>query len=161
MSERRKTAAGLMAELQGDPAFRRRELEVDQQRLLHEQEYSRLLEPILAKLREHGLQGATLQEIVQKFAPLPDAAIEILLAGLSELTDTRGRETLVRALGAAKKPFDGRSLVACFEQADDEGLKWAILNTIALARPHSIDDWLATIANTPAGETLRKLSVEK
>jgi hypothetical protein len=158
MSERRKTAAELMAELQGDPAFRQRELEAEQERLRRERQNSLLLEPLSTKLREHGLQGASLEEIVQKSAPLPSKAIEVLLLGLSELGDARASEGVVRALGAAKEAFDGRLLVACFERTDDEGLKWAILNTIALTSPHSIDDWLEATHNTPRGETLRRLS---
>jgi hypothetical protein len=158
MSERRKTAAELMAELQGDPAFRQRELEAEQKRLRHERQISLLLEPLLTKLREHGLHGASLQEIVQKFAPLPAKAIEVLLLGLSELGDARASEGVVRALGAAKESFDGRLLIACFERTDDEALKWAILNSIAMTHPHSIDDWLAATHNTPLGETLRRLS---
>lgn len=161
MSQKRKTAAELMAELQGDPAFRRREVEANQKRHLREQEYSRLLEPLVTKLQELGLQGGSLHEIVQRFAPLPGDAIEVLLAGLVELNDARAKETVIRALGAARTPFDGRPLMVCFERTDDEGLKWAILNTVALARPHSIDDWLSSIAGTPAGETLRKLAADQ
>ena len=71
MSEKRKTAAELMAELQGDPGFRRREIEADQKRHLREKTYSRLLEPLLTKLQELGLQGASLHEIVQDLPPSP------------------------------------------------------------------------------------------
>jgi len=160
VSQRRKTAAELMAELQGDPAYRRREIEAEQKHLLREKEYSGMLEPLVTKLHELGLQGASLHEIVPRSAPLPGDAVEVLLAGLVELHDARATEAVIRALGAARTPFDGRPLTVCYELTDDEALKWAILNTGALARPHAIEDWLSSIEDTPAGETLRALAAE-
>ena len=94
-------------------------------------------------------------------APLPVDAIEILRSALPQLDDAGLKESVVRAMGTAKQPFDGRPLVTCFQQTNDEGLKFAILNTIALATPYSIDDGLARIRNTTQGETLRNRSIQE
>jgi hypothetical protein len=158
MSDRLKTAAELMAELQSNSGFRKREVEQTQKRALREEQYVTLWKPYLTILKSCGFDGESVQEIVEKFAPLPPLAIDVLLSAFSELTDARLKESAVRALAAAQQPFDGRKLVSCFERASDEGLRWAILNTIAVTRPHSIDDWLAAVQDTPTGETLRKLS---
>lgn len=160
MADKRQTAAELMAELQADPAFQAREAAAAQKRQAREQERTRLYAPLLSALDEIGIHGPSLQEVVQRFAPLPNRAVEILLAGLVDLDDPRAKETVIRALGAAKQPFDGRSLVDCYARTDDEGLKFAILNTIALARPHSIDEWLSAMEHTSAGETLRNLAID-
>jgi hypothetical protein len=161
MSNKPKTSAELMAELQSDPEFRAREAEADRKRIVREQEHQRLMRPLLLRLEQIGVSGTTLQEIVRRFAPLSPDAIQILLSALPEIDAPRPKESIVRALGAASEPFDGRPLIECYEQTRDEGVKWAVLNTIALARPHSIETWLATIRHTPAGDTLRKLSVSE
>lgn len=160
MKKKGKTAAQLMAELEADPVFQAREIAANQKRQARQQESGRLTEPILCALRRQGLQGASLPEIVERFAPLLDNAVDILLAGLVGLNHPRVEEMVVRALGAAKQPFNGNALVGTYERTDDEGLRFAILNTIALVRPHSIDDWLSSIAHTSAGETLRNLAIK-
>jgi hypothetical protein len=49
---------------------------------------------------------------------------------------------VVRQLAVAAEPFDGRPLVELFEGTTSwYFLRWAILNTIACAMPHSIDAW--------------------
>lgn len=68
--------------------------------------------------------------------------VEILLSWLSGCHEERIQEMLVRALAAAKSSFDGRHLVTCFESTSDEGVRFAVLNTIAVARPYSIDSWM-------------------
>ena len=148
-----------MSELAADPAFQRRENEKQQILLQREREYAQQLNPIMMQLWEHGLQGATLQDIVRNHAPLPMHVVDILLAGLVGLRDSRVQETVVRALGAAEHPYDGEPVVKCFDSTTDEGLRWAVLNTVAISKPHSIDDWLTTIAGTPDGATLRDLTV--
>ncbi len=157
MKQRRKTAAELMAELQADPTFRQWELEKERELQALEQQHARLIEPVLNRLREHSLRGNSIEEIVRNHAPLSADAIEVLLAALPKLNDDRAKESVVRALGAAGQSFDGRSLVDCFAQTQDERLKWAVVNTIALTNPHSIDDWLAKITDTSWEETLQTL----
>ena len=158
MRKPRKNAADLLAEIQGDANFRQREFEAEQKRLQREEEYARILKPLLRQLNELGYEGDSIQEIVRTGTPLVSDAVEILLSALPSISDARAKETVVRALGASNAPFSGRSLISCFEQTQDEGLKWAIVNTIAMVAPHSIDNWLISIHDTSWGETLRKLS---
>jgi hypothetical protein len=160
--KRPMTAAELMAKLQGDPAFRSRETARDRKRQERQDAYDRELAPFLAELNRRGFPGASLNEIVEKHSPFAPSAIEVLLSSLSEISHPRMLESVIRALGAAKEPFDGRQLAACFDAADDEALKWAIANTIALVRPHSIDDWMTHILKNPYwNETFRGLGLEK
>jgi hypothetical protein len=159
MSERREMTDELMRRLENDPVFQERRREKERKRLERQQEYNRLLEPVLGKLRGLGLSGESLQEIVRKFAPLSPDAAQVLLSALPEIEAERAQESIVRALGAAVlQRFDGRPLVECLKGTRDEALKWAVVNTIALTHPHSIDDWLAAIRGTPWEETLRQLA---
>ena len=158
MSKQPKTAAELIAELQSDASYCARRNQKDRHRLAREQQYSKLLAPLLQSLSSVGLTGNSLEEIVQKYTPLPVSAVPILLSAIPETGDLRVKESIVRALGAASQPFDGRPLTKCFDQASDESLRWAILNTISVARPHSIDTWLLGLRDTHWGKTLRELS---
>ena len=158
MRRRGKTAGEFMAELQKDPAFRERQRKAAEKLRLREREYERLFAPLLAKLSNEGANCATLHELVERCAPLSEGVVNILLLALPEFGDARAAESVARALGAAEKPFDGRPLTECFERTSDEGLKFAVLNTIALAHPHSIDRWLASVHGTWVEETLRRLS---
>lgn len=157
MSNELIMAGELMAKLEKDPEFQKRRALRDAKIRCLELEDARLLAPVLASLAEQGIVAETLEEIVQRYAPLPKQAVEIILAALPEMPDDRAQEGFVRALGAAREPFDGRPLKSCYERTYDEGLRWAIINTIALANPHSIDDWLVAMQGTYFDETLRKL----
>ena len=139
------TAAELMAKLKTDPEFQRRESEKERLRLERQQEFEKTLQPYLRSLNSHGFKGESLQEIVKKNSPLSQQAVDILLTSLGAISEPLPLESVVRALGASANPFDGRPLVRCFEATNDDALKWAIVNTIVLSRPHSIDDWLSDI----------------
>jgi hypothetical protein len=158
MSKGGKTAEQLMSELQSDPTFRKREEERDQRRLQRELEYARILAPILRKLADIGYKAASMEGLVDAFAPLPPPAVEILLSSLANVVDERLKESIVRALGAAEQPFDGTPLVECFDGTSDEGLKFAVLNTIAFVKPYSIDHWLDAARGTWIEDKLRQLS---
>lgn len=155
------TAAELMAKLQSDTTFRSREAERERKRQEQQDAYDRTFAPFLAELHRRGFEGASPHEIVQKYGPLPKSAVDVLLSSLTKLSEPRILESVVRALGASKESFDGRQLAACFDATSDEALKWAIANTIALVRPHSIDDWLAQILENPYWEeTFRGLGLK-
>lgn len=139
------TAGELLAKLENDPDYQRRMAEKERVRQERKARRDESLSPYLDKLHQLGMQSRTLEELVREYAPLPDDAIEVLLSALSALSDPRAQETVVRALGAAENPFDGRPLAECFDSTRDEGLKWAIANTIALTRPRFIDVWLAAL----------------
>lgn len=98
--------------------------------------------PVMDGLSEIGLAGQDLVQVVAEYSPLPEAAVDILLFWLPKVKEDRVAEGIARALCATKVTFDGRPLESRFKQTWDESLKWAIVNTVACRRPHSIDDWI-------------------
>lgn len=156
--ERPMTAAQLMAKLEADPGYRRRAAE--KELVLREQEEvdRQAFKPCLDELHGLGFAGESLQILVKIYSPLPESAVRVLLSVLGQFSDPRHVESVVRALGAAAQPFDGRPLARCFESTDDESLKWAIANTIALSHPHSITEWLSELRKIPYwSKTLQEL----
>jgi len=144
MTKKKKwiTAEDLMAELQCNPEYLARRARKD---LEMRQLASRLdveLLPILTEFKNAGFSADSLGAIVAKYSPLPDCAVSILLRFLPLCREERIQDAIVRALGAAEMPFNGQPLIECFESTTNEGLRFAILNTIALAQPHSITNWL-------------------
>ena len=156
-----KTAAELMAELQADPAFRRRQRERKQRLNALEQDVARSEAPVVAELHNAGFPVQSLDTLAAQYAPLPNEIVQILLHWVGQATDPKMAEWLIRPLAAAKEPFDGRPLVDCFQQTSDEHVRWIIANTIATGRPYGIDAWLATQMRDPYwNETFRKLGLE-
>lgn len=137
-----KSAEEFMAELENDPDYLRRRMERDVKfRHLHDK-YTELARPILDKLRAVGIEAESIEALVKTYAPLSTQIVSILLEQIESNQDARHCESIVRALGAAQSPFDGHRLSACYDSTNDESLRWAIANTIALARPHSIEQWI-------------------
>ena len=159
--ERPMTAAELMAKLQSDPEYQRRTAEKERRLREREKTDRHVFEPCLAELLRLGFVGESVEDIVEQYSPLPETAVSELLSFLPELKDPRQIESVIRALGASARPFDGRPLTRCFESTDDEALKWAIANTIALAHPHSIDNWLSELRKSQYWDkTLHELGFE-
>ena len=155
------TAAELMAKLQADSEYQRRAKEKERALQERQEVDGQTFAPCLEKLHRFRFAGESVEAIVKTYSPLPEAAVSVLLSFLPTLTDPRHIESVVRALGASAKPFDGQPLARCFESTDNEALKWAIANTIALARPHSIDDWLFELCKSPRWhKTLQELGLE-
>ena len=103
---------------------------------------------MLELLHVQGFDAESIEDLVKKFAPLKDVVVEILLDALRNCMEDRMCESYVRALAASEQPFDGKPLVACLQRTSDESLRWAVINTVALAKPHSIDDWLDGASKT-------------
>lgn len=158
-----KTAEALMAELEGDAEYVSRRAELDKKFHDLAQKYARLEAPIVQQLAAIGCRADSIQDAVSKYAPFSVTAVQVLLASLEISDDDRVRESLVRALAAASEPFDGGSLARCYEKTSDESLRWAIANTIALVRPHSIDEWLSRTCGKDGGfaRTLRDLANDR
>jgi hypothetical protein len=83
----------------------------------------------------------------------------VLLAWLPRVQDDRIKESLIRALGAAKEPYDGAPLVRCFLEDMSGTLRWPIANTIAESRPFGVADWLAEAVTNQSFGTARQLLV--
>jgi len=160
-NERTMTAAELMAKLRSDPNYQSREVEKERLRQERQRAIERSFEPYLRELHSLGLCGNSLDSIVKLNCPLPDTAVDVLMSAIGKLTEPRLLESVVRAMGASENPFDGRPLRRCFESTDDEALKWAIANTIALTHPHSIDGWLSELRESHYWDTiLRDLGLD-
>lgn len=157
MKRQRKTAAELMDELNRDQEYCARRASSVQRLQQAEERHAELWQPYLAELGRRGFPGETLPEIVLNHTPLPPTAIAVILDAVTALQDDRMKETAVRALGASDRPFDGTTLESTYNATSDEGLRWAILNTIALTNPSCIADWLRSMRGTVAGETLANL----
>jgi hypothetical protein len=144
--KRRQSAKEFMAELAADPEYVRMRAEKDEKSRQRKERLDGIARPILEKLRDAGFPAESIHDLVKTFAPLPEEAVDILIASLKSCLEEPIQESLARALGAAKTPFDGRPLAALFDSTSDESLRFAILNTIALARPNSIDEWIQKIS---------------
>lgn len=125
-----------------DPEFCKRQQEKLEALRKAEIEDNRRFAPLLRELAHAGFKAQTIYDIPGQYAPLPSAAVEILLESIPAFSDDGSKEVVVRQLSAAAEPFDGRALVACFGESTSSTLRWAVLNTIACARPHSIGTWL-------------------
>ncbi len=157
-----KMAQELMAELNSNPDFLRRKAEKEQRRKEREEHFGAMERPIVDQVRARGFDASSITEAVKRYSPLPDEIVAVFLNGVENSADLKLLETLIRGLGAAAHPFDGRPLVKCYETFKDDNLRWAIANTIALARPHSIDDWIEDALHNPVlGKTLRELGFDK
>lgn len=127
------------------------------------EDYDRQLKPVLNRLHELGLVAESLEEAVVRYAPLSDEIVQALMPAFDELTSENVVESLVRALCAAKNPYDGRPLEATFKKFKNAmGLQFAIVNTIAHSKPQNIDSFIEWIENHDYwGEKLRKLSPKR
>lgn len=139
------TAAGFMAKLEADPDYQRRMAEKRQRHAEHEARLDAITKPILDDLRSMGVATDSIEEMLRRCAPLPPQIVQILLGWLPRIQEDRVKESLIRALGAAKEPFDGRPLVDCFLHDKLGTLRFPIANTIVEARPFGIADWVAEV----------------
>jgi hypothetical protein len=94
------------------------------------------------------------------YAPLSPQIVQVLLKWLPRVEPDRCKGPLIGALGTAGEPFDGRPLVECFERDKyDSLLRWPIANTMALARPFGITEWLIGAVKNPLFGTARQMLV--
>lgn len=136
------TAEEFMKQLSTDTEYLRLRAEKDEKSRIRTERLNGVSKPILMRLADVGFPADSFQSLVKQYAPLPEQVVLILLDSLTKCDEERIMESLVRAMGASESPFDGRPLINCFDSTTNEGLRFAILNTIALAKPHSIDKWL-------------------
>ena len=136
------TAEELMKRLSADPEYLRMRAEQDEKRRILWERLDSIERPYLKDLADAGFPADSIENVVEKYAPLPDVAVHILLNCLKDCRQLQIQDSLIRALGAAQYPFDGRLLIDLLNAMQNVQIQFAILNTIALAKPHSIDDWL-------------------
>ncbi len=148
-----------MENLKKDPSYQQRIAAREQRRAERRTKLDAIKKPVIEDLRIQGIEVESIDELSTRYAPLSQDIVNVLLSWLRRISNDRIRESIVRALGAAEHSFDGRSLADIYDTTYDEGLRFAILNTIALTKPHSIDSWLTKARENPkARETLTNLA---
>lgn len=137
-------ADAFMKRLEANPEYAQRKAERTKRRADRALRARETVQPVIDDLRRQGVLVQSVQELIERHAPLSPDVVSILSDWLPKITDDQVREGLVRALGAASEPFDGSILVDCFNSTSSESLRWAIANTIAEVRPLGISVWLVT-----------------
>jgi hypothetical protein len=154
------SAEALMTQLQQDPEYQRQQAERER---AHEQRMQRMheaAEPVVRELQAAGFAVDAVEQLPPRYAPIPQPAIDILLSWLPRVQDERVQEMIVRALAATTEPFDGRPLARVFEESRSESLRWAIGNTMALAHPTGLAEWVINaIADPASGKARETLAV--
>lgn len=136
------TASELMRQLHDDPRYVAKIRQKHEMRDDANLQYQAQVAPILHELEQIGLH-ADLYELVQKYGPLSEKTVQLLLKWLVKSNNEKVIEGIVRVLGAPQKPYNGTNLVKIFKKTESEILRWIIANTIAEARPTHINAWLA------------------
>lgn len=153
------TAAELMEQLQNDPDYQAKIRQQHEAQLDANSQYETQVAPLHRELGHLGLV-ADLYELVQKYGPLSDEVIQLLLHWLLKSDNNKVLEGIVRALGAPQAPYNGTNLVMIFEKTESQMLRWVIANTIAEARPTHINDWLTSaVQETKYGKAREMLIV--
>jgi hypothetical protein len=149
----RRSAKRLLEEARADPAYRAR-LE---SKLAQANRVLAAEQQLLHDLATMGYRAESLQALIDQHAPLPAALAEALVQRIQTTHETSIQESLVRALGAARAPFDVQPLLRLFEETNSEALRWAIANTFAEVRPLVIRDWLLRALQSPATGRAREM----
>jgi hypothetical protein len=154
------SAEDLMAELQQDPEFQRQQVERERSRQESAEMVRSVTEPIVRDLRQAGFAVDAVEELAFRYAPIPGPAISVLLSWLPRVQDERVQEMIVRALAATTEQFDGAPLAHAFETTRSESLRWAIGNTLAVARSTGLGEWvLRTAADSASGKARETLVI--
>jgi hypothetical protein len=164
MKPKARTAEEVLRELQKDPAWVAARRADEQKRKQWAVEFRRLERPILEDLRAVGVVVTTIGNAKEweRYVPLQPEVVEVLVRWLDR-AHWKLKESLIRSLATAEKPFDGRPLVEVFEQILTEDLDeldfeearakadwgWVIGYTIAETRPHGITDWVIRTVQNP------------
>jgi hypothetical protein len=149
-----------MAELREDPDYVARERAAEVARASRHREVARIRQPLLAELNDMGYAISDLNDLKQKYAPLPDDVVRVLLTWVPRISDLTVKEQIVRSLGASARPFPGAELISTFEATESEPLRWAIANTISLAAPRGLEQWLpGALSNERYGNARQMLVI--
>lgn len=149
----RPSAAEAMERMKADPAYRAK-LEAQEKRAAKVQA---LEEELLRELATLGFPAVSLRALLEQYAPLPTPLSEALASRVVGIKEPVIQESVVRALGAARTPFDVQPLVRLFEVTNSDSLRWAIANTFAEVRPLLIRDWLLRALLDPRSGKAREM----
>lgn len=145
-----------MAQLQQDPEYLRQQAERERAHAERVQRSRAAAEPVVRELRRAGFAVEMPEDLARRYAPVPGPAVDILLAWLPRVEDEGVRVTMVRALAASREPFDGLPLARAFEESRSETFRWVVGNTLALANPTGLAEWVARAVADPASGKARE-----
>jgi hypothetical protein len=148
-----------MRDLESDPAFRRRRDDAERAAAERARLVEQAIGPVLEDLAGAGLRVDSIEDLLAHHAPLSPAVVRILLAWLPRVLHEQVQEMLIRALAAAREPFDGRALAILFDVTASHANKWAVANTMAEARPRDITGWLVARTQDPSSGSAREMLV--
>lgn len=117
--------------------------------------------PTIAKLRKVGVDASGVDEILGSRIRLSKEAVDILWQWLEELQEHRLISMVIRILALADHQIDGTILTQMFDKTHSETLKFVIMNTISINKPHSIDTWIASHDGKHWGNVLVDLGYSK
>src|SRR5690606_1317285 len=69
------------------------------------------------------------------------------------------RLSLVQFLAHPDRPYDGTRLAEAFDREENVAVRWSMANTIAVARPTRITDWLVAATQNPRHGKSREMLV--
>jgi len=137
------TAEDLIGQLEQDPTYVQMLREKEEQCARNRAEFEEQEKPVLEDLRRVGIFVPSVgkSEYFESYVPFSAEAVEVFVRWVPN-APARVQECLVRLLGAVTVPFDGRVLTALFDQTESNHLRWVIANTLELAKPLMVADWL-------------------
>jgi hypothetical protein len=143
------SAEELMADLQRDSAYLEQQKSLARERSARQERIRALHAPILEDYRRIGVVANSIEDLVARYAPLPENIVDRLLAWISASQEPDVLEPLVRALAATTLPYDGRPVVDVFSKTDSEFVQWAAANTLATTSPTGVAAWVADAVRDP------------
>jgi HEAT repeat protein len=156
------TAGDLLADLEQDPEYQRRQVEVQRQQQQNIEEYLTAAAPVLQDLAQAGVHvdRISADQLIQQDYK---AAIPILLRWLQRVDNLRIKEAIVRSLSVPwAKPTAAPALVDAFRQAPDDppGLKQAIGNALSIVADDSVFQDIVALARDKRHGQARVMVVE-
>lgn len=149
MTKERRTMAELLEEIANDPE-RSRDLErIESARDSRTKEIRDSLAPLIADLNKSGYNVESLAELLAKHAPFDDRIGLRLIEHVSQVSDPAVQEEIVRALGATSGALPAKPLTHLFDTTESEALRYAIANTMSIAKLKDVRPWLRSAVERP------------
>lgn len=152
-----KSAAAFSAELNADAEYVARRSAREDTGVLREAEFQVLTQALRDDLAAVGYPVATIEDLLPRYAPLPQPVVDALLKHLAEMADISVQEHIVRVLGASAVSFDGAPLVRLFEASDSTSVRFAVANTLAQRQARGVAEWVLGAVQNPAYGVARQM----
>ena len=159
-ARRKETAEELMARLQSDPEWVRRDQERERKRQQFRQELLEEQKPLLEELATAGWRVESVWDLVNTSERYPEA-VPVLLRHLGRPYHPRIREGIARALTVPEaRGQAGSQILDELKRShrDDEGeLRWVLINALMVVAEPSIRDQIDSLLSDQRFEADRVL----